>query len=110
MRRDFAELTAANPDAKAAALLHSIARNRTVTDRLAKSVRHAAQTKGRIDRNMQTLLSLFNLPSRADYLKLLTKVEALQGSIINLNIKLDADVRLRVEEKAKQDVETKPIF
>jgi YnbE-like lipoprotein len=29
---------------------------------------------------------------------------------INLNIKLDADVRLRVEEKAKQDVETKPIF
>lgn len=29
---------------------------------------------------------------------------------INLNIKLDADVRLRVEEKAKQDVETKPFF
>lgn len=29
---------------------------------------------------------------------------------INLNIKLDADVRLRVEEKAKQDVATKPIF
>ena len=29
---------------------------------------------------------------------------------INLNIKLDADVRLRVERRAKQDVETKPIF
>jgi hypothetical protein len=29
---------------------------------------------------------------------------------INLNIKLDADVRLRVEEKAKQDVKSKPIF
>jgi len=29
---------------------------------------------------------------------------------INLNIKLDADVRLRVEEKARQDVESKPIF
>lgn len=29
---------------------------------------------------------------------------------INLNIKLDADVRLRVEEKAKSDVETNPIF
>ena len=29
---------------------------------------------------------------------------------INLNIKLDADVRLRVEEKAKQDVVSKPIF
>jgi hypothetical protein len=29
---------------------------------------------------------------------------------INLNIKLDADVRLRVEEKAKQDVRSRPIF
>jgi hypothetical protein len=29
---------------------------------------------------------------------------------INLNIKLDADVRLRVEEKAKEDVEKNPIF
>lgn len=29
---------------------------------------------------------------------------------INLNIKLDADVRLRVEEQAKRDVVSKPIF
>lgn len=29
---------------------------------------------------------------------------------INLNIKLDADVRLKVEERAKEDVATKPIF
>jgi hypothetical protein len=29
---------------------------------------------------------------------------------INLNIKLDADVKLRVEKKAKTDVETNPIF
>ena len=33
-----------------------------------------------------------------------------QGITINLNIKLDADVRLRVEEKAKSDVEKNPIF
>lgn len=39
------------------------------------------------------------------------KVEAPSTPItINLNIKLDADVRLRVEEKAKQDVASKPIF
>ncbi len=29
---------------------------------------------------------------------------------INLNIKLDADVRLRIEEQAKTDVRTNPIF
>jgi hypothetical protein len=39
------------------------------------------------------------------------RVEAPKDPItINLNIKLDADVRLRVEEKAKEDVKTKPIF
>ena len=39
------------------------------------------------------------------------KVEAPSDPItINLNIKLDADVRLRVEQKAKEDVSSKPIF
>ena len=39
------------------------------------------------------------------------KVEAPSEPItINLNIKLDADVRLKVEENAKQDVSSKPIF
>jgi hypothetical protein len=39
------------------------------------------------------------------------RVEAPSEPItINLNIKLDADVRLRVEEKAKEDVKSKPIF
>jgi hypothetical protein len=39
------------------------------------------------------------------------QVEAPKEPItINLNIKLDADVRLRVEEKAKEDVGKNPIF
>jgi hypothetical protein len=39
------------------------------------------------------------------------KVEAPQEPItINLNIKLDADVRVRLEEKAEEDVDTNPIF
>ena len=39
------------------------------------------------------------------------KIEAPQEPItINLNIKLDADVRVRLEEKAEEDVDTNPIF
>ena len=39
------------------------------------------------------------------------KVEAPTEPItINLNIKLDADVRVRLEEVAKEDVSTNPIF
>jgi hypothetical protein len=37
------------------------------------------------------------------------RVEAPKEPItINLNIKLDADVRLRVEEQAKEDIASKP--
>lgn len=39
------------------------------------------------------------------------KVEAPKEPItINLNIKLDADVRVRLEEQAEKDVSTNPIF
>lgn len=56
---------------------------------MGKALQTAMETKGRVDRNMQSVLSLLNLPSKADYRKLSTKVEALQGSLVNLNIKLD---------------------
>src|SRR5919201_4886515 len=58
-------------------------------DVLGKTLQQAMATKGTVDRNMQTILSLLNLPSKADYKKLATKIEALQGSLVNLNIKLD---------------------
>jgi len=39
------------------------------------------------------------------------RVEAPREPItINLNIKLDADVRLKIEEEAKEDVRSNPIF
>jgi hypothetical protein len=60
-----------------------------VTDRLGKTVGRAADAKRQIDRNMQLLLSLLNLPSRADYNRLLAKIETLQGSLVNLSMKLD---------------------
>lgn len=56
---------------------------------LGSTLQKAMDTKGRVDRNMQTILGLLNVPSKADYRKLATKIEALQGSLVNLNIKLD---------------------
>src|ERR1043166_5232164 len=60
-----------------------------VTDGLAKMMQSAAKTKGRVDKNVEMMLHLLNLPSRADYHKLLVKIEHLQGSLVNLNMKLD---------------------
>ncbi len=75
-------------------------------DAVGKTLQTALQTKGRVDRNMQTILSLLNLPSRADYKKLSTKIEALQGSLVNLNIKLDRI--LAQQQKATATAKPKP--
>ena len=53
------------------------------------AIQKGLETKGRFDRNVQTLLGLLNLPSRADLIRLVTKLEVLQGSLTNINIKLD---------------------
>ncbi len=70
---------------------------------LEKAFRNAAATKGKVDRNVNTLLGLFNIPSKSDYNKLLAKVEAVQGSLVNLNIKLDRLLATGVfKEKTKK--------
>ena len=70
---------------------------------LEKAFRNAAATKGKVDRNVNILLGLFNLPSKSDYNKLLAKVEAVQGSLVNLNIKLDRLLATGVfKEKTKK--------
>jgi len=65
-----------------------------------RAFRNAASTKGKVDKNIAALLSLFNLPSKADYTKLLAKVETMQGSLVNVNIKLDR--LLAAKEKARR--------
>ncbi len=70
-------------------LAEELSKNKALTDGLGKALKQAVHTKGRIDKNMQTVLGLLNVPSRADYQKLLTKIETLQGSLVNVNMKLD---------------------
>ena len=70
-------------------LLDDVLGTRKAADRIGKTVGHAADAKRRIDRNMQFLLSLLNLPSRADYNRLLAKLETFQGTMVNLSMKLD---------------------
>lgn len=60
-----------------------------VTRRLRQTLEQAAGAKRRIDHNMELLLSLLNLPSRKDHERLLRRMDVLQGSLLNVNIKLD---------------------
>ena len=63
--------------------------NPKMAEAFSSALQRAAKTKGQVDRNMQMVLGLLNLPSKSDYNKLLSKIEALQGSLVNLNIKVD---------------------
>ena len=58
-------------------------------DAFGRAVQAALEAKGRIDRNVQMVLGLMNLPSRADLTRIATKLEAMQGSLVNLNLKVD---------------------
>lgn len=69
--------------------LEELSRNPRVREQLGKTVERAVDAKRRVDRTTQTVLSALNVPSRADYNRLLAKIEALQGSLVNLSMKLD---------------------
>jgi hypothetical protein len=70
-------------------VLRDLTRPRGLGDGVSKMVEQAAKTKGRMDKNTETILHLLNLPSRADFNKLLLKIDHLQGSLVNLSMKLD---------------------
>lgn len=83
-------------------VVEDLLRHPGVTDGLTKMVQRAVKTKGRVDKNVELLLHLLNLPSRADYHRLLVKIEHLQGSLVNLNMKLDRLLAGREPGKKKR--------
>jgi len=76
--------------------------NPKMADAFSAALQRAAKTKGQVDRNMQMLLGLLNMPSKADYNRLLSKIEALQGSLVNVNIKLDRLLAARDAPKPRR--------
>jgi hypothetical protein len=56
---------------------------------LRTALRTAMVAKGLFDRNVDVALTLLNLPSRGELVRLQTKLEVIHGSLVNLNIKMD---------------------
>jgi hypothetical protein len=82
--------------------------NPKMAEAFSSALQRAAKTKGQVDRNMQMVLGLLNLPSKADYNRLLSKIEALQGSLVNLNIKVDRLLAERDRPRPRRRPPTKP--
>lgn len=81
---------------------------RGLTDGLSKVIDGAAKTRGRLNKNVEIMLHLLNLPSRTDYHRLLLKVEHLQGSLINLSMKLDRLLAAQQQPPTKPNRKAKP--
>lgn len=45
--------------------------------------------KGRFDRNVEGLLDFINIPSKRDVRELKSRIDHLNGQVVNLNLKLD---------------------
>ena len=66
------------------------------------AVQAGLETKGHIDRNIQTVLALLNLPSRADLDKLRGEVKVLSGHVTNLNFKVDKLLAGQARERRRR--------
>jgi hypothetical protein len=51
--------------------------------------KRAAGARATMEGNIEAVLSLLSLPTRSDYKRLLNRVDALQGSLVNISMKLD---------------------
>ena len=66
------------------------------------AVQAGLETKGHIDRNIQTVLALLNLPSRADLDKLRGELKVLSGHVTNLNFKVDKLLAAQARERRRR--------
>ena len=66
------------------------------------AVQAGLETKGHIDRNIQTVLALLNLPSRADLDKLRGELKVLSGHMTNLNFKVDKLLAVQARERRRR--------
>ena len=88
-----------------ARLAEELLKRPVVAQAFAGALQRGLETKGAIDRNVQTVLSLLNLPSRADVSRLLTKLEVIQGNLTNLSLKVD---RLEAAQRRVRKRSPKP--
>ena len=86
-------------------LAEELLKRPTIAQAFAGALQKGIETKGAIDRNVQTVLSLLNLPSRADVSRLLTKLEVIQGNLTNLSLKVD---RLEAAQRQARKRAAKP--
>ena len=68
---------------------------------------NATEAKERVGQNMEALLALLNIPSKADYEHLLAKIEEVQGNLVNVSMKLDLLLAERKKSRKRSTAKRK---
>jgi polyhydroxyalkanoate synthesis regulator phasin len=73
----------------AAAFFGEVIANDALRKALGRAGERFIDNKGRFDRSVETLLDFVNIPSKRDIRELKSRLDHLNGQLLNLNIKLD---------------------
>jgi hypothetical protein len=89
-------------------LLDDLFGRRGVVRQLRDTADRASDARRRLDRNLQFLLKVLNVPSRADYDRLLARIDGLQGSLLNVSMKLDRLMAMQAQRPASSPASKRP--
>ncbi len=70
-------------------LTNEILSNPRFASALGKAIQMAMETKGKIDKNMQTVLSAMNVPTRDDYDRIAERINAISKTVSELEIRVE---------------------
>jgi len=88
--------------------LEELTGSSSLREELGKTVRRATQARKTVDKNLEAVLGALNLPTRRDYKRLVEEVHAVQGAIVNLNMKIDR--LLALQTAARPPVAPGPVL
>src|SRR5690242_17566662 len=71
--------------------------------RLGRAGERFVANKQSFDRNVETILDFVNIPSKRDVRELKTRLDHLNGQLVNLNIKLDRMLAASAPEAAEDN-------
>ncbi len=84
--------------------LEELTGSTSLREELQKTVRRANLARQTVDKNLEAVLGALNLPTRRDYRRLMEEVHAVQGSITNLNMKVDRLLAAQMSDRAASAV------
>ena len=70
-------------------ITNEILSNPRFASALGKAIQLAMETKGKIDKNIQTILGAMNVPTRDDYDKLAERISALSKTVSELELRVE---------------------